>query len=78
MSQSVLAQKSYAYLKNIDEVKGKRTAFTEININASPEIVKKIFLEFEKNLLEASCKKKILYHFIFLFTNRTKKFLTRK
>jgi len=48
MSQSVLAQKSYAYLKNIDEVKGKRTVYTEIDINVSPEEVKKIFLEFDQ------------------------------
>ena len=48
MAQSVLAQNSYASLKNIDEVKGKRTVFTEIDINASPEKVKKIFLKFDQ------------------------------
>ncbi len=48
LTQSVLAQKSYAYLKNIDEVKGKRIVYTEIDINASPEEVKKIFLEFDQ------------------------------
>lgn len=48
MSQSVFAQKNYDYLKTIDEVKGKRTVYTEININASPEKVKKIFLEFDQ------------------------------
>ena len=48
MSQSVFAQKSYNYVKYIDEVKGKRTVYTEIDINASPEAVKKIFLEFDQ------------------------------
>ena len=48
MSQSVLAQKSYDYVKNIDEVKGQRIVYTEIDINASPEAVKKIFLEFDQ------------------------------
>ena len=48
MSQSDLAQKSYAYIKNIAEVKGIRTVYTEIDINASPEVVKKIFLEFNQ------------------------------
>jgi len=48
MSQSVFAQKSYDYVKSIDEVKGKRTVYTEIDINASPEKVKKIFLEFDQ------------------------------
>jgi hypothetical protein len=48
MSQSVFAQKSCDYVKYIDEVKGKRTVYTEIDINASPNAVKKIFLEFEQ------------------------------
>jgi len=48
MSQSVLAQKSYDYVKNIDEVKGQRIVYTEIDIKASPEAVKKIFLEFDQ------------------------------
>ena len=37
MSQLVLAQKSDNYIKNVYEVKGKRTVFTEINIDASSE-----------------------------------------
>jgi hypothetical protein len=48
MLQPVLAQNLYDYLKNIDEVKGKRTVFTEIDIDASPEVVKKKLLEFDK------------------------------
>ena len=48
MSQSIFAQKSYDYIKYIDEVKGKRTVYTEIDINASPDAVKKIFLEFDQ------------------------------
>ena len=48
MSQLVFAQKTYDYIKNVDEIKGKRTVYTYININASPEVVKKKFLEFNK------------------------------
>ena len=48
MTQSVYAQKSYDYVKSKDEIKGKRTAYTEININAPSEAVKKTFLEFSK------------------------------
>jgi len=48
MSQLVFAERTYDYIKNGDEIKGKRTVYTEININASPEIVKKKFLEFDK------------------------------
>ena len=48
MSQLVFAQKTYDYIKNVDEVKGKRTVYTEINIDVSPRVVKKKFLEFNK------------------------------
>ena len=48
MSQLVLAQKSDNYIKNVCKVKGKRTVFTEINIDASSELVRNKFLEFSK------------------------------
>lgn len=48
MSQLVLAQKSYHSINNVDEVKGKRAVYTEIDIDASPESGKKKFLEFHK------------------------------
>ena len=48
MSQLVFAQKTYNYIRNVDEIKGKRIVYTEININAAPEVVKKKFLEFNK------------------------------
>ena len=48
MTQSVYAQKSYDYVKSKGEIKGKRTVYTEININAPSEEVKKTFLEFSK------------------------------
>ena len=48
MSQLVFAQKTYDYIRNVDEVKGKRTVYTEVNINASPEVVKNKFLAFNK------------------------------
>ena len=48
MSQLVFSQKTYDYIKNVDEIKGKRIVYTEININAAPEVVKKKFLEFNK------------------------------
>ena len=48
MTQSGYAQKSYDYIKSKGEINGKRTVYTEININASPEAVKRTFLEFSK------------------------------
>lgn len=36
------------YTRQASEVKGKRTVFTEILINASPEIVRAKFLAFKK------------------------------
>jgi hypothetical protein len=46
ISQVVLGQKSYNYIKNADEVKGKRIVYTEIDIDASSELVRNKFLEF--------------------------------
>jgi hypothetical protein len=46
ISQAVLGQKSYNYIKNADEVKGKRIVYTEIDIDASSELVRNKFLEF--------------------------------
>jgi hypothetical protein len=46
ISQVVLGQKSYNYIRNAYEVKGKRTVYTEIDIDASTELVKNKFLEF--------------------------------
>ena len=48
MTQLGYAQKSYDYIKSKGEIKGKRTVYTEININAPSEEVKKTFLEFSK------------------------------
>ena len=48
MSKLILAQKSDNYIKNVYELKGKRTVFTEINIDASSELVRNKFLEFSK------------------------------
>ena len=42
------AQTAYDYIKSPDEVKNQRTVYTEIDINASPEIVREKFLEFDK------------------------------
>ena len=50
MSQLVFAQKSDNYIKNVYEVKCKRTFFTEINIDASSELVRNKFLEFSIGL----------------------------
>ena len=47
-SQAVLGQNSYNYLRSAGEVKGKRTVYTEIDIDASTELVKNKFLEFSK------------------------------
>ncbi|MFK7774248.1 MAG: SRPBCC domain-containing protein [Saprospiraceae bacterium] len=41
-------KKTMKYYRQASDVKGKRTAFTEIEINASPEIVRSKFLQFEK------------------------------
>ena len=46
ISQVFLGQKSYNYIKSADEVKGKRTVYTEIDIDASTELVRSKFLEF--------------------------------
>ena len=46
VSQVVLGQKFYNYIKNADEVKGKRIVYTEIDIDASSELVRNKFLEF--------------------------------
>jgi hypothetical protein len=46
ISKVVLGQKSYNYIKNADEVKGKRIVYTEIDIDASSELVRNKFLEF--------------------------------
>jgi len=48
ISQVFLGQKSYNYIKSADEVKGKRTVYTEIDIDASTELVRSKFLEFSK------------------------------
>tara|TARA_Y100000389_G_scaffold185667_1_gene205295 strand:- start:466 stop:666 length:201 start_codon:yes stop_codon:yes gene_type:complete len=48
ISQVVLGQKSYNYIRKADEVKGKRIVYTEINIDASTELVRSKFLEFSK------------------------------
>jgi hypothetical protein len=48
VSHAVLAQERYEYINSPEEVKGKRTVYTEIAINTSPERVKKKFLEFDK------------------------------
>jgi hypothetical protein len=36
------------YIRNENQVKGKRTVYTEIIINATPQVVRAKFLEFEK------------------------------
>jgi hypothetical protein len=41
-------KKKTLYIRQANEVKGKTTAFTEIIINASPEVVRAKFLDFEK------------------------------
>ena len=46
ISQAVLAQNSYNYIRNAEEVKGKRIVYTEIDIDASSELVRNKFLEF--------------------------------
>jgi hypothetical protein len=48
ISQAVLAQNSYNYIRNAEEVKGKRIVYTEINIDASSKLVRNKFLEFSK------------------------------
>ena len=40
--------KKTSYIKQASEITGKTTAFTEIIINASPEVVRAKFLDFEK------------------------------
>lgn len=42
------AQNGDAYIRNESDVKGKRTVYTEIEIKATPEIVRAKFLEFKK------------------------------
>lgn len=41
-------KKTMKYCRQASDTKGKHTAFTEIEIDASPEIVRSKFLEFEK------------------------------
>jgi hypothetical protein len=41
-------KKNQTYIRNASEVTGKNTAFTEIEINASPELVRSKFLAFDK------------------------------
>jgi|GEM_PF-5202000 len=40
--------KTDTYIRQINEVTGKQTVYTEIVISASPEAVRTIFLDFEK------------------------------
>ena len=40
--------KNYTYIRNASEVTGSTTVFTELEINASPELVRAKFLEFDK------------------------------
>lgn len=47
-TQSTMKKENSSLIRNASEVKGKRTVFTEITINASPEMVRSKFLEFEK------------------------------
>ena len=46
ISQADLGQKSYNYIRNAEEVKGIRIVYTEIDIDASSELVRNKFLEF--------------------------------
>jgi hypothetical protein len=45
-NQKTKMSKKTSYIKQANEVTGKTTAFTEIIINASPEVVRGKFLEF--------------------------------
>ena len=46
ISQAVLAQNSYNYIRNAEEVKGIRIVYAVIDIDASSELVRNKFLEF--------------------------------
>ena len=47
-NQKTKMSKKTSYIKQASEVTGKTTAFTEIIINASPELVRTKFLDFKK------------------------------
>lgn len=47
-NQKTKMSKKTSYIKQASQVTGKTTAFTEIIINASPELVRTKFLDFEK------------------------------
>jgi hypothetical protein len=47
-NQKTKMSKKTSYIKQASEVTGKTTAYTEVIINASPEVVRERFLDFEK------------------------------
>ena len=47
-NQKTKISKKTSYIKQASEVTGKTTAYTEVIINASPEVVRERFLDFEK------------------------------
>jgi hypothetical protein len=47
-NQKTKMSKKTSYIKQASEITGKTTAFTKIIINASPEVVRARFLDFEK------------------------------